>query len=105
MRTIVVTRHMALVRLLIERRVVPPDVRVIPHVGDPDEVAGQHVVLDEALPLHIAARAASVTEVPLALAPEDRRGNYLTLARLRQIAGAPRTYVVREIDDGGLTCW
>jgi hypothetical protein len=49
------------------------------------------------LPLHLASVAEMVTEVPLALAPEDR-GRELDLARLREVAGAPRTYVVREIE-------
>jgi hypothetical protein len=92
--TIIVTRHPALVDYLRERGIVAGDVPVLPHVTE-DDVRGRHVI--GVLPLHLASVAEMVTEVPLALAPEDR-GRELDLARLREVAGAPRTYVVREIE-------
>lgn len=48
------------------------------------------------LPLHLAALAESVTEVPLSV-PRQWRGRELSLEEIRYCAGAPRTYVVREV--------
>ena len=90
--TVSVTRHPALVELLCERGIIDGSEPVIEH-ATADEVRGLHVI--GVLPLSLAAEAESVTEVPLSLTPEDR-GQELGLDRLRQIAGEPRTYVVRE---------
>ena len=92
MDTIVITRHPALVDLLRERGIITGEEPVIEH-ATADDVRGRHVI--GVLPLSLAAEAASITEVPLSLAPEDR-GQELGLDRLREIAGAARTYVVRE---------
>lgn len=95
--TIIVTRHEPLVAYAREIGLVGEDVRVLAHVSA-DDVRGQHVV--GVLPLHLAALASSVTEIPLALTPSDReamqRGD-LPIERLREIAGAPTTYRVRRI--------
>jgi len=90
--TVVITRHPALVDLLHERGIINGEEPVIEHAS-PDQVQGKHVI--GVLPLSLAAQAESVTEVPLSLTPEDR-GKELDLERLRQIAGSPRTYVVRS---------
>lgn len=90
---IVVTRHPPLVALLRERGLIGEDAIILPHVT-PDQVRGQHVI--GVLPLALAARAASVTELPLALTPEDR-GKELSIDRLRQIAGDPVTYRVEVV--------
>ena len=90
--TIIVTRHPALVDLLKERGIIDGTEAVIQH-ATPDEVRGKHVI--GVLPLSLAVEAASVTEIPLTLTPEDR-GKELGIDRLRQIAGSPRTYVVQE---------
>lgn len=123
---LVVTRHPALVDLLCERGIIPtaircgsclvyrdagtrlcpacgesigslcPDperVRVISHAS-PGDVAGRHVI--GVLPMHLAALADRVTEIPLALGPGDR-GQEIGLDRLREIAGQARTYIVREV--------
>jgi len=89
--TLVVTRHAALVEYARELGLVGPDLRVLAHVSEAD-VAGQHVL--GVLPLHLAALAASVTEIPLALEPADR-GVELPIERVRAIAGDPVRYVVR----------
>lgn len=89
---IVVTRHPALVTLLIERGLIEPDTPVIAH-ATPEEVTGKHVI--GVLPLSLAALANSVTEVPLALTSE-MRGKELDLATLRAIAGEAVTYKVFE---------
>ena len=87
---IVVTRHPALVALLVERGLIPPDAPVIPHATEAD-VRGRAVI--GVLPLRLAVLAYSVTEVPLDLGPEDR-GVELPLERLREIAGPAVTYYV-----------
>lgn len=93
MKQIVVTRHPALVTLLKERGLVSEDVRVLTHASAED-VRGRHVF--GVLPLHLAAEAARVTEVPLRLTPE-MRGKELDLDTLRSISGDPVTYEVRRI--------
>ena len=89
---VVVTRHAALVQLLRELELVGDDVRVIAHATIED-VRGKHVF--GVLPLHLAAEAWRVTEVPLALEEEDR-GKELPLSRLREIGQPPVTYIVRR---------
>ena len=88
------TRHPALVDLLRERGIVGEDVPVLSHVTEAD-VRGR--VVAGVLPLHLAAAAEAVVEVPLALAPEDR-GRELGLDRLREIAGPVRVYRVHAVD-------
>jgi hypothetical protein len=91
--TVVVTRHAALVELLVERGIIPVGAPVLAHAG-PADVEGKHVI--GVLPFKLAALAASVTEVPLALGPEDR-GVELSLERLREIAGESVTYKVTRL--------
>jgi len=94
---VVVTRHLALVEYLRETGVIPADAQVVAHVESPEQIAGRHVI--GVLPMHLAVHAAQVTEVPMQLTPADReamqRGD-LTLERVRQVAGAPRTYRVQQ---------
>ena len=87
---VVVTRHQALVEYLIELGLITPETPVISHVS-PGEVQGKDVI--GVLPLSLAKFARSVTEIPLALSPEDR-GKELSIERLREIAGKPLTYTV-----------
>jgi len=87
---VIVTRHPALVTLLRERGMVSGDCRIIEH-ATPDDVRGQDVI--GVLPLSLAALAASVTEIPLNLAP-DMRGKELDIETLRRIAGEAVTYMV-----------
>lgn len=89
---IVVTRHPALVAYLTEIGMVPPGTTPIPHVADPAQIRGRNVI--GVLPLHLAALAASVTEIPLN-APLELRGSELSLQQVREFAGPPRTFVVR----------
>lgn len=92
MRKIIVARHPALVQYLIERGVCPEGTPVVAH-ATPEVVRHNHVY--GVLPLHLAAEAALVTEVPLALTPEDR-GVELSIERMREIAGEPVTYRVER---------
>lgn len=123
---LVVTRHPVLVELLVERGLVAtrrvcalcatpeaghpentcfsgnglvavaevPDVEVLTH-ATAEDVRGKHVF--GVLPLHLAAEAALVTEIPLDLRPEER-GVELDLERLREVAGPAVTYRVERIE-------
>ena len=82
METIIVTRHPALVEYLFEQGIAPAGTRVLAHVS-PDDVRGKRVV--GLLPLHLAAEAASVVEVPLDL-PAELRGVELTIEQVRALA-------------------
>ena len=93
MNELIVTRHSALVELLRERGIIEGEPKVIVH-ATPEEVTGRHVI--GVLPLRLAALAASITEVSLSL-PAEMRGREPTIGELRQCAGEPVTYVVREI--------
>lgn len=91
---IVVTRHPALVTLLIERGLIEPDTPVIAH-ATPEDVFGKHVF--GVLPLWLASYAEIVTEIPLALTEELRERGELDLDTLRAIAGEARSYKVFEL--------
>lgn len=103
METVIVTRHPALVELLIERGLITEAdrARVIEH-AQPEDVIGRRVI--GVLPLHLAALAERVIEIPLRLRPEHR-GQELDLATLREIAAAPVEYSVcrvADVSDGDL---
>lgn len=89
-RPVVVTRHPALVEYLTELGVVRAGVEVVAH-ATAEQVRGRHVF--GVLPLHLAAEARRVTEVPLHV-PAELRGVELTLAQVRQFAGPLTSYVV-----------
>ena len=97
MKTIIVTRHPALVEYLREARIVEgkESIEVLSHVDNPELIRGKHVF--GVLPLHLAAFAASITEVPLSI-PAEMRGKELTLEEVRQFAGQPVEYVVNTFD-------
>lgn len=69
MRTIVVTRHPALVALLVERGIVGEDTAVLTHVEDPETIRDARVV--GVLPLDLAVLCAEIVIIPLALTPAD----------------------------------
>jgi putative CRISPR-associated protein (TIGR02620 family) len=93
--TVVVTRHKALVEFLIETKRIPAETPVLSHVTSKD-VEDKHVI--GVLPLHLAALAATVTEVPLDI-PAELRGKELDLEQVRQFAGDPVKYSVRKEAD------
>lgn len=90
---VVVTRHPALVEYLTELGVVPADTEVVTH-ATAEQVRGRHVF--GVLPLHLAAEAASVTEVTLRV-PAELRGVELTLEQVRQFAGPLVEYKVSRV--------
>lgn len=90
---VVVTRHPALVELLRELGMIEDDTLILSHASEED-LQGKDVI--GVLPLHLAAVAHTVTEIPLVLKPEDR-GQELSLARMREVAGKPRTFTVTRL--------
>lgn len=95
---VVVTRHKALIDYLFETGVIGKDTLCFEHV-EAVNIRNKHVL--GILPLHLAAEALSVTEIPLALTREDREKGDLSLSRIREIAGEPRTYSVYDITRDG----
>lgn len=94
---LIVTRHAALVTVIIERGIAPPDTEVIAH-ATAEQVRDRHVI--GVLPLHLAAECSRVTEIPMALTPADRvamAAGDLSLERTREVAGAPVTYAVERV--------
>lgn len=91
-KTLVITRHPALVDYLRELGLVDEEAEVATH-ATPELVRGRHVI--GVLPHSLSCLAASFTEIPLRLTPE-LRGKELTLETLREIAGDPVTYQVRR---------
>lgn len=92
MSPLIVTRHPALISLLIERGLATAETPVIAH-ATVEAVKGNDII--GVLPLSLAVHARTVTEVPLALTPE-LRGKELDLPTLRQIAGEAVTYKVSK---------
>ena len=88
---VVITRHPALVEYLIELGLITSETPVINHASQ-EEVQGKDVI--GVLPFSLACLAKSITEIPLALTPEDR-GRELGIERIREIAKEPRTYSVQ----------
>jgi len=98
MEKVIVTRHPALLSYIKELGLIDDQgtVACIMHVTDPArEIAGKHVI--GVLPLHLAALATKVTEIPLNL-PPNLRGKELTLEQVRQYAQPPVTYQVTALD-------
>jgi putative CRISPR-associated protein (TIGR02620 family) len=93
--TIIVTRHKALVEFLIETGMITAETPVLSHVTSKD-VDGKHVI--GVLPMHLAAKAATVTEIPLDI-PAELRGQELDLEQVRNFAGDPVKYSIRKEAD------
>jgi putative CRISPR-associated protein (TIGR02620 family) len=91
---IIVTRHKVLLDYLVEIGLAEGDEEVVSHAAAQD-VEGKDVI--GILPLYLAAKAKSVTAVPV-IVPEELRGRELTLEQVRQFAGRPTTYLVMEVD-------
>ena len=95
MNTVVITRHKALVQYLIETGIASAETPVLSHVTSKD-VDGKHVI--GVLPMHLAALAATVTQIPLDI-PAELRGKELDLEQVRRFAGDPVKYSVRKEED------
>ena len=91
---IIVTRHPALLAYLVERGLAAADVEVRQHVVESD-VEGRDVI--GVLPMHLAARCASVTVVDLDI-PADQRGAELSLQQIREMVRSVTRYVVTVVE-------
>jgi len=91
MQTVVITRHPALVEVLRELGLADAQTPILAH-ATAEQVRGRRVI--GVLPLHLAAEAAEVVEVPLHI-PESLRGRELTADEIRRYAGEPMCYRVR----------
>jgi hypothetical protein len=95
---LVVTRHPNLLKVLRERGVIDDSTPVIDRAVRADD-KDRHVL--GILPNHLASAAASITEIPMRLSPEDRRSmarEELPLERMRVVASDPVTYLVRRLE-------
>ena len=83
---LIITRHQALIELLIERGIATSETPVHTGTVDIETVRGKHVA--GVLPFELAAAAKSVTQIPLAITPDDR-GKELPIERLRKSPAKP----------------
>ena len=90
-KSIVVTRHPALVTYLIEIGLVPEGTPIVAH-ATVDDVMGKNVF--GVPPLRLAVHARRVIEVPLDI-PAEMRGVELTLEQVREYASTPVAYIVQ----------
>jgi len=94
---IIITRHHAMVELLVKKGLVDESTPVLAHASA-EEVQGKHVF--GVLPHSLSCLTASFTEIPLRI-PAELRGKELSLAELEQFTGEPVTYTVSRIKVGG----
>ena len=105
---LIITRHQALIELLIERGIATSETPVHTGTVDIETVRGKHVA--GVLPFELAAAAKSVTQIPLAITPDDR-GKELPIERLREIAGETKCFLVSDLESSvfteqdGTTCF
>lgn len=92
---LVVTRHPALVQLLIDRGLTTAETPVIAHATARD-VRGR--VVAGVLPMALAAECARVIEIPLSVSRQDR-GRELTIEELRSCAGPAVEYSVCRVEE------
>lgn len=90
---VIVSRHPGLVQYLRHIGLVGEDVPCLSHAS-PDDVRGK--IVYGVLPLHLAAAAHEVVEIPLDI-PAELRGKELTLEQMFQYAGEPYTYKVKRL--------
>jgi hypothetical protein len=90
---LIVTRHPGLVEYLREIELAGTSTEVVSHAS-PETVAGKNVC--GVLPHSLSCLTKTFTEVPLAL-PAELRGKELSLEEVRQYAGKPVTYQVRQV--------
>jgi hypothetical protein len=96
MEKIVVTRHVALLQYLIDNKYVEPDVKHISH-AIVDDIRGKHVY--GILPNWLACHAGKLTELQLRL-PIEKRGVELTLKEIGFYIVTPKTYIIKEVENG-----
>ena len=95
MEKIVVSKHPAMVKYLLEMGLIDSTTKAVWHI-EPAEIKGKHVF--GVLPIYMAHHAEMVTDIPLPL-PSHKRGEVLSLEEIRAYAKKPRTYIVRTIEE------
>lgn len=95
MEKIVVTRHQALLKYLIEKEIVDKNTKHISH-ADIDDIEGKHVY--GILPNWLACHAGKLTELQLRL-PLEKRGHELTVKEIGFYLVKPRTYIITEVQE------
>ncbi|NIU02079.1 MAG: hypothetical protein GWN01_14560 [Nitrosopumilaceae archaeon] len=96
---IVITRHKALVEYLREIGLVDDETEIIQHCDNPEVIKGKTVI--GPVPLHLAALARSIINIPLNI-PKELRGQELTLEQVREFAGEPVEYCINVKNHGWL---
>lgn len=91
---LVVTRHPALLTVLIERGLVDTNTPIVTHASE-DQVRGKHVL--GVLPHRLSSLCGLYTELSINVPPE-MRGRELTVEQVREYASAPVTYSVAVVD-------
>jgi len=92
MSTVIVTRHQGLVQWLAMRGITG---EVIAQ-ATPDDIKGKDVY--GVLPLHLAAKANTVTTVDMPNLPAEKRGQDLTPEEMDQYGAKLTTYIVRIVE-------
>ena len=90
--SLLVTRHQGLVEYLTQEGYTWDE--VVSHVSDPSILDGKDVL--GVLPIGLAARCRSISELQLEL-PAELRGKELTAEQTREFSRGVRTYVVTAI--------
>ena len=93
MKTLVVTRHDALVDFLLQEGLIPYDYERLEHVEEED-IRGRVVV--GVLPMHLAAAASMVYVVDLDI-PKEKRGMELTTEEVRMYFRGLNCYVTKKV--------
>lgn len=95
MEKIVVTRHQALLKYLIDNNIIDKDTIHISHANIED-VENKHVY--GILPNWLACHAGKLTELQLRL-PIEKRGHELTVKEVGFYLVSPRTYIIMEVQE------
>jgi len=90
---IIITRHAAMVALLLKRGLVDESTPVLAHASA-EVIRGKHVF--GVLPHSLSCLTARFTEIPLRI-PAELRGKELSLADMEEFAGETVTYTVSKV--------
>lgn len=93
MTKLVITRHRALYKYLLNKGYIDKDTECIAHANKED-VIGKHVF--GVLPFWLASKAEKYTEIQLRI-PHSKKGKELTYDEIEFYAIKPRTYRVTEL--------
>lgn len=86
---LLLTRHQGLIDWLIHKKIVSPEIKVLPHAAYPEVVKDLHVI--GVAPLWLAAECKSFTEIRLDI-PSEARGKELSMDDLDKYIHSINTY-------------